>query len=91
VRCAATIASGEARFDDDLAAIIEPDAVNAANARRLKQVASDRRVERTANERIDRGEDALRIARGEDVELDERRFPFGELFGDDSNGVTQDA
>jgi hypothetical protein len=28
---------------------------------------------------------------GEDVELDERRFPFGELFGDDSNGVTQDA
>ncbi|MGE0402372.1 MAG: hypothetical protein AB7T06_37065 [Kofleriaceae bacterium] len=75
------------RFDDDLAAIIEPDAVNAADARRLKQVASDRGVQRAANERIDRGEDALRIAGGEDVELDERRPPLRELFGDDGNKI----
>jgi hypothetical protein len=67
--------------------IIEPDAVNAADARRLKQVAGDRRVQRAANERIDGGEDALWIGRGEDVELDERRLPSRELFGEDGNGV----
>lgn len=79
------------RFDDDLAAIVEHDAVNAADARRSKQIARDCGVERAPRERIDRGEDVLRIARTEDVELDERSLPLREVFGDHGNRVAHDA
>jgi hypothetical protein len=82
-------APGLVRLDDDLAAVGECNAGDAADARLIEQPTGDARPEMAMAECVHRRSDAVRILARKDRLLDEgrRAVPFAQMRGNDRSEV----